>query len=67
MKYKAYRFESVYELRDFLNDNEINPNNIVGIYREHKYTDQGFFDLLYVEQTELQKANDKAAVLKEEK
>lgn len=52
MIYKAYRFESVYELRDFLNDNEIKPTNIVGIYREHKYQDQGFFDLLYVEQAE---------------
>lgn len=52
MKYKAYRFESVYELRDFLNDNEIKPTDIVGIYREHKYQEQGFFDLLYVEHTE---------------
>lgn len=52
MKYKAYRFESVYELRDFLNDNEIKPTDIVGIYREHKYQDQGFFDLLYVEKAE---------------
>lgn len=52
MTYKAYRFESVYELMEFLNDNEIEPTDIVGIYREHKYQDQGFFDLLYVEWTE---------------
>lgn len=52
MIYKAYRFESVYGLKDFLNYNEIKPTNIVGIYREHKYQDQGFFDLLYVEQAE---------------
>jgi len=52
MIYKAYRFESVYELKDFLNDNEIKPTDIVGIYREHKYQDQGFFDLLYVEPQE---------------
>lgn len=50
--YKTYRFESIYNLRDFLNDNEIKPTDIIGIYREHKYQDQGFFDLLYVVQTE---------------
>ena len=52
MIYRAYRFNTIYDLKDFLNDNEIKPVNIVGIYREHKYPDQGFFDLLYVEQAE---------------
>ena len=52
MTYKAYRFDSIYDLKDFLNDNEIKPTDIIGIYREHKYQDQGCFDLLYVEQAE---------------
>ena len=52
MRYKAYRFNSIYDLKNFLNDNEIKPTDIIGIYREHKYQDQGFFDLLYVEHIE---------------
>lgn len=52
MIYRAYRFDSIYDLKDFLNDNEIKPTDIIGIYREHKYQDQGCFDLLYVKHTE---------------
>ena len=52
MIYKAYRFDSIYDLKNFLNDNEIKPTDIIGIYREHKYQDQGLFDLLYVERIE---------------
>lgn len=50
MIYKAYRFDSIYDLKDFLNDNEIKPTDIIGIYG---YQDRGgYFDLLYVEHTE---------------
>lgn len=49
MKYNARSFEDIYRLSDFLNDNNIKPADIVGIYREHKYSDQGCFDLLYIE------------------
>ena len=52
MIYKAYRFDTIYDLKDFLNDNEIKPTDIIGIYREHKYQDRGCFDLLYVKHTE---------------
>lgn len=47
MTYKAYRFDSIYNLKVFLNKNEIKPTDIIGIYGE-----QGFFDLLYVEHIE---------------
>ena len=52
MIYKAYSFDTIYHLKDFLNNNKIKPTNIIGIYREHRYQDLGVFDLLYVEQTE---------------
>lgn len=52
MIYKAYRFDTIYNLKDFLNDNKIKPTDIIGIYREHRYQDLGVFDLLYIEQTE---------------
>ena len=52
MEYKAYRFDSIYKLKDFLNDNEIKPTNIIGIYREHKGQSGGCFDLLYVNKSE---------------
>ena len=59
MIYKTRMFDNIYDLKDFLNDNEIKPINIIGIYKEHKYQDQGFFDLLYVEHTESEAKNDK--------
>ena len=49
MIYKAYRFDSIYNLKVFLNKNEIKPTDIIGIYGEQ---DRGYFDLLYVEYTE---------------
>ena len=52
MIYKADRFDNVYQIKDFLNENEIKPTDIVGIYTERNYQGRVVFDLLYVEQTE---------------
>ena len=45
--YRALRFDSLYELTDFLNENEIKPNNIIGIYRTPTAPNTGLYDLLY--------------------
>lgn len=53
--YKAYRFKSIYDIKNFLNDNKIKPIDIIGVYgvyREHKDHNQCFFDLLYVDKSE---------------
>ena len=45
--YKALRFDSLYDLKDFLNKNEIKPNEIIGIYRTTISPNAGLYDLLY--------------------
>lgn len=45
--YKALRFDSLYDLKDFLNENEIKPNEIIGIYRTPISPNAGLYDLLY--------------------
>ena len=50
--YKAIRFNNIFYLMEFLNVNNIEPKNIIGIYREHMYQDQGFYSLLYINKTE---------------
>lgn len=52
MKYNARSFEDIYRLSDFLNENNIKPTDIVGIYRVYKYQGQGCFNLLYIESDE---------------
>ena len=52
MIYKADRFDNVYQIKNFLNENEIKPTDIVGIFTNHNYQGQVVFDLLYVEQAE---------------
>ncbi len=42
--YKAQRFESIFYLEKFLNENKINRQDIIGIYRN----DKGLMELLYV-------------------
>lgn len=45
--YKALRFDSLYDLKDFLNENEIKPTEIIGIYRTSISPNAGLYDLLY--------------------
>jgi len=45
--YKAQRFDSIYELKDFLNENEIKPTEIIKIYRVPSSPYDGLYDLLY--------------------
>lgn len=45
--YKALRFDSLYDLKDFLNENEIKPTEIIGIYRTPISPNAGLYDLLY--------------------
>lgn len=45
--YKAIRFDSLYDLKNFLNKNEIKPNEIIGIYRAPTSPYTGLYDLLY--------------------
>lgn len=49
MIYKTKSFDNIYRLSEFLNDNKINPTDIVGIYREYKYQNQYTYKLLYIE------------------
>ena len=56
MKYEARRFDSIYYLKDFLNENKIPQKNIVGIFRK----DNGFIELLYIELQESEKIDCKA-------
>lgn len=50
MLYKTKSFDNLYRLSEFLNNNNIKPTDIIGIYREHKYQNQYCFNLLYIEQ-----------------
>ena len=45
--YKAQRFDSIYDLKDFLNENEIKPTEIIKIYRVPISPYAGSYDLLY--------------------
>ena len=45
--YKAQRFDSIYDLKDFLNENEIKLTEIIGIYRTPTSPYDGAYDLLY--------------------
>ena len=45
--YKAQRFDSIYDLKDFLNENEIKPTEIIKIYRVPSSPYDGLYDLLY--------------------
>lgn len=58
--YKALRFDSLYDLKDFLNENEIKPNEIIGIYRTTISPNAGLYDLLYyVKEAGMGKKNEK--------
>jgi hypothetical protein len=50
--YKAQRFNSIYELKDFLNENGIKSTEIIGIYRIPIAPNAGLFDLLYYVESE---------------
>lgn len=58
--YKAHKFDNLYDLKDFLNENEIKPFEIIGIYRTQISLNSGLYDLLYVEQTENEAMNNEA-------
>ena len=45
--YEALKFANIYDLKDFLNENEIKPNEIIGIYRTTISPNAGLYDLLY--------------------
>lgn len=45
--YKAQRFDSIYDLKNFLNENEIKLTEIIGIYRTPTSPYNGVYDLLY--------------------
>lgn len=53
MLYKAKSFDNIYRLSEFLNDNNIKPTDIVGIYREYKYQNQYSYKLLYIEKVRM--------------
>lgn len=44
--YKVKRFTNIYSLKNFLNDNDIKPIDIIGVYKEQCYC-----DLLYVDKS----------------
>ena len=48
MEYKAMRFDSIFYLKDFLNDHNITPQEIIGIFRK----DNGLMELLYLAEKE---------------
>ena len=45
--FKAQRFDSIYDLKDFLNENKIKPTEIIKIYRIPISPYAGSYDLLY--------------------
>lgn len=48
MEYRAQRFDSIFYLKDFLNENDITPQKIIGIFRK----DNGLMELLYLAESE---------------
>lgn len=65
MKYQTKSFDNLYRLSEFLNDNKVNPTDIVGIYRErdHKYQNQYCFNLLYIEQVRIKNEMSTMSIL----
>lgn len=45
MEYKTERFDNIFELKDFLNEKEIDSQNIISIIKK----DNEIVDLLYIE------------------
>ena len=52
--YKTQRFDSIYDLKDFLNENGIKPTEIIKIYRVpiSPYAGSSYDLLYYVEEAE---------------
>ena len=61
--YKAQRFDSLYDLKDFLNENEIKPTEIIGIYRVPISPNEGSYDLLYYVNEKSEDKEDKEWVI----
>lgn len=50
--YKAKRFDSIYDLVEFLNNNKIKPTEIIGIYRVQISPYAGIYDLICYERSD---------------
>lgn len=48
MEYRAEWFDSIFELKDFLNENDITPQEIISIFRK----DNECIELLYLAESE---------------
>lgn len=52
MEYKALTFETIFDLKDFLNSHEIQPQSIVSILRQSSSNGYGRIELLYLIESE---------------